>query len=74
MAQLRETREGISSNISDSRQAAMAQLRETAMNLSGHQQAMLKNMRRFASKKTARAAQLVREARSTLNERREKRK
>ena len=74
MAQLRETREGISSNISDSRQAAMAQLRETAMNLSGHQQAMLKNMRRFASKKTARAAQLVQEARGTLNERREKKK
>ncbi len=72
MAQLRETRDDISSNFSDGRQAAMAQLRETAMSLSGHQQALLKNMRRFASKKTARTVKLVREARSTLNERRGK--
>lgn len=44
VASVRETREGITSDLADGRQAAALQLRETASSLSAHQQVLLRNM------------------------------
>lgn len=70
---VRETREGLTSDFSDGRQAAIDQLRETASSLSTHQQAMLRNMRRFASDRTAQTVGLIQDARRAVSGYRDRR-